>query len=278
MPKAKNHGRLNPKVQKDSEEEDAGTAPRVITSQCTPDSFEDGDLRLYLEKFEVTSKANGWGFALMKARLPVFLKGRAFLHYQQLEVETGWSWDQLKNALVASFHPKEEELSWLRRFHQRILLPNEPLESFSADLKRMLRFGLPSVKLEDVDNLLKLQFLAAIPSTLATKLESFTTTLPFEKLVIQARTIQLEASGRSVPPMQSYPAQALESLPSSTDVEMLKHTIEALQMDVQRLSASGGQLRCYNCGKLGHIARDCRSSKRKSNNVPAGNGRGSWRT
>ena len=50
-----------------------------------PEAFSDGDIGLWLRKFEICSEANGWKEDVMLKRLLMLLSGKAFVVFERLE-------------------------------------------------------------------------------------------------------------------------------------------------------------------------------------------------
>jgi len=258
-----------------TQESNNTTTPRVALSQCTPDTFEDGDMRLYLEKFEMTGKANRWDEGICTLRLPLFLKGRAFIHYQELQVDNNkWDWSTLKMKLIETFHPVEERMSWLRRFYDRKLRAAEPLETLAADLKRMLRFALPEKPLRDVDIILKFQFLQALPTALVRRLDTHSHTLTFDQLVAKARLFQLDENDTAKREVHNI------STRKPDEYEEISAQIQNLQLEVQQIrNQNRPRLQCSSCGRGGHRTQDCYNGTTRAVGAPTrvtGNGRGTW--
>ena len=273
-PKKSNRNSRDDSTGKDAPNRDT-TVPKAALSQCTPDTFEDGDMRLYLEKFEMTAKANRWDEEICALRLPLFLKGRAFIHYQELHYQDHkWNWQTLKTKLVETFHPIEERMAWLRRFYDRKLRAIEPLETLAADLKRMLRFALPEKPLHEVDIILKFQFIQALPTHLVRRLDTHSHNLTFDQLVAKARLFQLDENEAPKHEVRNVSTREPE------EYEQMKAKIEDLQLEIQQINRQSRQrLQCSNCGRSGHRTQDCyRGTNRDKRfaNKPTGNGRGTW--
>ncbi|CAB4001921.1 Retrovirus-related Pol poly from transposon [Paramuricea clavata] len=63
-------------------------ATATRTSVALPEIFSDGDMVLWLRKFELCAKANDWKDTDMLKRLPTLLLGKAFAIFERLAAET----------------------------------------------------------------------------------------------------------------------------------------------------------------------------------------------
>ncbi len=63
-------------------------ATATRTSVALPEIFSDGDMVLWLRKFELCAKANDWKDTDMLKRLPTLLSGKAFTVFERLAAET----------------------------------------------------------------------------------------------------------------------------------------------------------------------------------------------
>jgi hypothetical protein len=247
----------NLKNTEESEEDKTVVTPsnptRMALAQCTPETFEDGDLRAYLEKFEMVAKANAWPEGISCLRLPLFLKGRASLIHRQLKLEPELSWKEVCTKFVLVFHPPEERLVWLKKFYDRVARPHEALEALADDLKRCLTFALPDSTMDQLDLLLKHQLMRSLPANLIEKLEIHQHMLSFDQLVNKARLASLEE--KTVGISKVGWSEVTRNAEADDEQTPLEKRVAALELGIQRVQA--GPVKCYQCGKPGHLARDC---------------------
>ena len=52
---------------------------RVVS---VPEKFEDGEVEMWVERFDLTATANGWDADMKLRLLPTLLKGRAYAVYR----------------------------------------------------------------------------------------------------------------------------------------------------------------------------------------------------
>ena len=247
---------------------------KMAFSQITPEPFEDGDLRHYLRRFEKIATANGWNEEVSSSRLPVFLKGRASLIFDQIPAEKMTSWKATCELFTALFHPPQERLLWMRKFFDRQSHPEEPLEQLASDLKRYLQFSMPDTPLLQQDVLLKFQFLRSLPGDMIEKLEIHQHAMSFDDLVTKARLSLLERKS------SSSTIAAIQPIAEGKPVDKpLAEKVVELEAEINRIRLQQGK--CFKCGRPGHHAKDCRSNpareghtRRRFPGPPQGNGSG----
>jgi hypothetical protein len=73
------------------------------TSVALPETFSDGDIVLWLRKFELCSTANDWKDTNMLKRLPTLLSGKAFAVFERLAAEAKEDYKTFTKALTTAF-------------------------------------------------------------------------------------------------------------------------------------------------------------------------------
>jgi hypothetical protein len=187
----------------------------------------------------------------MSARLPVFLKGRALLIFDQIPQEEMTSWGSISESFTDLFHTPEERLLRMRKFFARVSRREEPLEQLADDLKRYLQFAMSNTQLQQQDVLLNFQLLRSLPRDLAEKLEIHQHIMSFGELMKKARLSLLErkSSSPSIAVVQPIPKG------KQADISLADKVVE-LKADVNRIRIE--QRKYFKCGRQGYQARDCR--------------------
>ena len=189
------------------------------------------NLSTFWSKFLVLCTSNSWDTDAKKSNnLMMFLDGPAFTIVEQLPDAEKNDPVKIKAALEAAFAPSAAEAYHL--FVGRRLSLDEPVDSFLADLKRLLALSKHAVSADGKDPVLIEQFLSGLPVDMSKTLRLTHAADPqtISQLIAKARAIQ-GSSGAA----QSAAA-----------------------------AASGRTVLCYSCGQVGHLSRNCRGKDKAS--------------
>ena len=80
-----------------------------------PEKFEDGDVEMWVERFDLTATANGWNADMKLRLLPTILKGKAYAVYRQMTGEQKGNYAELTTHLKRVFSPTTIESRRLAR-------------------------------------------------------------------------------------------------------------------------------------------------------------------
>ena len=220
------------------------------TSVALPELFSDGEIILWLRKFELCSTVNGWKEDDMLKRLPTLLAGKAFAVYERLPVGRKEGYENLIEALSTAFGGDEmgKHIAMMS-FRSRMRKPDEDMQVFAYNLETLLRRAMP--KIGDGDR-----------GILTQKVSELTI------IVANVHTVQTpNVRGRRGP---CYQCGKMGHIASECRGKGSSNQRSSYQ---QR---QGGNY-CFVCGEMGHFARGCsfRFQASKNNRYPRpGNGEG----
>ena len=172
---------------------------------CLPEAFADGDIAIWIRRFDICAAANRWGDDDKLLRLPTLLQGRAFAVYERLAADQKDTYARLTNSLERAFEPHTEERKRLatRQFAARSLQPGEDLEVFLRDLELLLDRAQPGLPRGLREQQLVDRFIAGLPESLGDQLYVLapqglngTVSKARELVLLQQRSTQRRGQGR----------------------------------------------------------------------------------
>ncbi len=221
--------------------------PRVSMRQnkdMIPPKFdeESDSIDSYLQRFERLATVNKWKKEEYAAKLSALLTGKALDVYARLPDDQATDYERLKKDLLRRYNKTADGY----RSQFRKCRP-EKEETSDQYLHRLKRYLERWIDLEDIeksyekirDLMLKEQFLEACPKDVAIYLQERAPE-NLQELTKQA-DLYLIAHGRQ---LNGAPQGSVETKKSST-------TAPSKSSDIP--------IKCYNCNKTGHMARECRS-------------------
>lgn len=202
----------------------------------------------YYRQFEAAAKANQWTATEKVLALTLALRGEATDILQTVSSQDDYN--VLVKRLELRYGQTQLEHVYHSQLKNRIQKQNESLQEFEADVDRLARLAYPATP----DNVL-------------------------ERLAIQAFLDGLRDHEIRQALILARPDKLVDALARALEIEAAKYTSTRGLVRVQRMEASSEeatideavvrrivnemfpakrQLRCWNCGKLGHVRSRCK--------------------
>ena len=237
-----------------------------LDSFLKPFRGRDDNFQTFWSKFLVLAEANGWDTDDKKmSKLPLLLDGAAYTVVDQLPSADKKKPDKVKAALETAFSPSPAEAYHL--FVARRLLLDEPVDSYVADLQRLLTLSQHRVADNGKDPVLIEQFLSGLPAEIGKtlRLAHAADEHTISQLVSKARTMQASNGvarvAAATTAMLCYNCNQVGHLRRNCP-RLKRGDGQGSSDGSDKRSGGGTSVRCFKCGKVGHI-RNCRSKPDK---------------
>ena len=232
----------------------------------------NGDVTVWLQKLKLVAELKNLG--TLAALIPLYLEGAAFSVYNELNDEDKKDVLKIENCLINAF--AQNAFSAFDSLRSRSWKTGEPVDVFLADLRRLA--GLAGIKDEAF---IRCSFICGLPQHVSVQLRSAAQigNMSMAAIAEQARILVTE----------------LQHVHSQVDLHgamaAVKDCGQRVAADVggngrprpcyfcggdhlgrfcpRRKPARGNPITCWNCGKDGHISRDCSGNDSRRSHAPA---------
>lgn len=271
------------------------TAPPRPTEVKLPKFDGTRSLPVFLAQFQSAAQSNEWDDEEKGRRLLSALEGSAADLVQTLPPSEYLNYASLCARLQQHYDPAQRIPVAEVELDRRVQRPNESLQAFGADVLSMARAAYPSWPEEAVQTMARKTFIAGIadaetrrnvrlkqpanfnealvaalhidavgllePASKRVKVCQAVAETPSTSIATSAQDANEAAAdvrrvGGAPGPSQTNPTRTMEQL-----LEELRAVAASLRPAAQSDSRRPGQ-ECFECGKVGHYARECPSKPR----------------
>lgn len=217
-----------------------------------------GDVATWLKKLELVAKIKK--IKNIACLIPLYLEGDAFCVFDQLTDAEKEDADAIKKALRDAFG--KNTFSAYDSFRQRSWTPDETVDAFLADLRRLARLaGIHS------DELIRCAFVCGLPADVSSRLRAGARILKedLSAILTQARVLMEERAQPALAAVRLEEVPRGRSRPSEGSGRKMScfgcggdHPV--------RYCKKRSSIVCWICEEPGHLARNCPSKSRQSGN------------
>jgi hypothetical protein len=218
-----------------------------ITDVIKPFTGE-GDVTTWIKKLKMVARTqkNAEGLEML---IPYFLEGTAYTVYDQMEDSKKTDADAIEKVLLEAFSLNHFQAYDL--FRQRNWQQGEPVDVYLSELRKLAK--LANIDSEEV---LRCAFVVGLPVDVSSQLRASSQILKsgLSTIVQQARVLmegRLEGGSALVAAAGRQPTKAAtQSSP-----------IRCFRCGGSHLAKACPNVKCWSCGKEGHVSRNCRPGK-----------------
>ena len=264
------------KVQADIAEKSSKTPPatgKLGVSSLKMPAFEEhrDQLDAYLERFERFATGEKWNKIDWAIRLSALLKGKALDVFSRLPEEEALDYDKLKVALLKNYQMTED--GYRVRFRtcrpEKLETPSQFAARISSYLHNWIKMTHINKTYEDlIDLLLREQFINACSKEMTMylkerKCSNINSMCELAEQYVEAHGQHSFASyfSKNVSASNTFSKSNLKNNSSSekTNTGKPKQLIQS--------SNSSPSFKCYNCGRQGHKASQCKEPKKQRSSI-----------